>query len=149
MEYENPIQDRAQNLLYAQMGEVKYVAMRGAAARAYIKAEPGHFVALCWKRVVMFWAGVPREGSWGSEFARGLNFGFGSLCGLMGLALALKRGVPGAGMMAWAFLLVPLPYYLITVHARFRHPLEPLICVLGVYLFQSARRGAAKVGHAQ
>jgi hypothetical protein len=27
---------------------------------------------------------------------------------------------------------------LVTVHARFRHPLEPLICVLGVYLFQSA-----------
>jgi hypothetical protein len=30
------------------------------------------------------------------------------------------------------------PYYLVTVHARFRHPLEPLIAILGVYLFQSA-----------
>ena len=146
MEYDNPIQDRAQNLLYARMGEVGYVKMRGEAAKAYIKAEPGHFVGLCWKRVVMFWAGVPREGSWGSEFGRGLNFGFASLCGLMGLGLALKRRIRGAGLMAWAFLLVPLPYYFITVHARFRHPLEPLICVLGVYLFQSAERGGKKAG---
>jgi hypothetical protein len=26
----------------------------------------------------------------------------------------------------------------VTVHARFRHPLEPLIALLGVFLFQSA-----------
>jgi hypothetical protein len=29
-------------------------------------------------------------------------------------------------------------YYFVTVHARFRHPLEPLIAVLGIFLFQSA-----------
>ena len=43
-----------------------------------------------------------------------------------------------AGLFTWAFLLLPVPYYLVTVHARFRHPLEPLICILSVYLFQSA-----------
>ncbi len=41
--------------------------------------------------------------------------------------------------MAWAFLLLPLVYYGVAAHARFRHPLEPLMVVLGVYLFQSAR----------
>ena len=58
----------------------------------------------------------------------------------MGLALALRRRIPAASLFAWTFVLLPLPYYLITVHARFRHPLEPLICILGVYLFQSATR---------
>jgi hypothetical protein len=29
-------------------------------------------------------------------------------------------------------------YYGVAAHARFRHPLEPLIVILGVYLFQSA-----------
>ena len=57
----------------------------------------------------------------------------------MGLALALRRRMPAAGLFAWAFLLLPLTYYFITVHARFRHPLEPLIWVLGVYLFENAR----------
>ncbi len=51
---------------------------------------------------------------------------------------------PAAGLMAWAFVLLPIPYYLVTVHARFRHPLEPLICILGVYLFQTAGPRAAE-----
>ena len=74
------------------------------------------------------------------EYFRNLSFSFLSLCGLLGLGLALKRRVPGASLMAWMFLLVPLPYYLVTVQARFRHPLEPLIAVLGVYLFRSTGR---------
>ena len=54
--------------------------------------------------------------------------------------LALKQRIPGAVLFAWAFALLPLTYYFITVQARFRHPLEPVICVLSVYLFQSADR---------
>jgi hypothetical protein len=49
----------------------------------------------------------------------------------------LRRRVEGAGLFALCFLLVPIPYYLVTVQARFRHPLEPLIAILGVYLFRS------------
>ena len=55
-----------------------------------------------------------------------------------GLALALRRRVPAAWLFAAVFLLVPAAYYVVTVQARFRHPLEPLICILGVYLFRSA-----------
>jgi hypothetical protein len=67
-----------------------------------------------------------------------LNYSFISLAGLMGLALALKRHVVGSGLFLWAMLLVPIPYYLVMALPRFRHPLEPLLTVLGVYLFQSA-----------
>ena len=42
--------------------------------------------------------------------------------------------------MALAFLIYPLPYYFVTVQARFRHILEPLIMVLAVNLFQSAEK---------
>jgi len=65
------------------------------------------------------------------------------LCGLLGLGLMLRRRVPGAGLFLLAFLLVPLPYYLLTVQARFRHPIEPLIAVLAVYLFRSAEKNRA------
>jgi hypothetical protein len=33
----------------------------------------------------------------------------------------------------------------VTVQARFRHPLEPLIAVLAVYLFRSTQAKKAKV----
>jgi 4-amino-4-deoxy-L-arabinose transferase-like glycosyltransferase len=142
MEYYHPFQDSAQLRAYAQLGEVRYVARQGAAAKAVIAADPAHFAADVARRVYFFWTGVPHpsDEAWYNEVGRTLNFGFISLAGLFGLALALRRRVPAAGLFAWAFLLLPIPYYLVTVHARFRHPLEPLICILGVHLFQSADR---------
>jgi Dolichyl-phosphate-mannose-protein mannosyltransferase len=142
MEYFHPFQDPQQLRLYASMGEVRYVAMRGAAAKAIIAADPAHFAADVGRRIYFFWAGVPHpsDEAWYNEVGRTLNFAFISLAGLFGLALALRDRVPAAGLFAWAFLLLPIPYYLVTVHARFRHPLEPLITILGVYLFQSATR---------
>jgi len=138
MEYDHPSQSTDQLRLYAQMGEVRYAAMRGELARATIHADRGRFIANSLKRGYLFWAGVPSDVRWQLELPRLINFGFISLAGLLGLALALKEHIPGAWLFAWAFLLLPLPYYLVTVHARFRHPIEPLITVLGVYLFQSA-----------
>ena len=140
MEYLHPFQDPIQLHRYVEVGEVKYVAERGAAAKAYIAAHPGHFLADVARRIWFFWAGVPSDQAWYKEAPRTLNFAFLSSAGLLGLALALRNRVPAADFFAWAFLLLPIPYYIVTVHARFRHPLEPLIAILGVYLFQSAQR---------
>ncbi|HXP11613.1 MAG TPA: hypothetical protein VN828_24110, partial [Acidobacteriaceae bacterium] len=140
MEHNHPIQAPSQLRLYTRLGEIPYSKMRGEQAMAAILANPMLFAANTLKRVFFFWAGVPHPSSrteW-VEYARSLNFIFGSVCGLMGLALALYRKISGAALFAWAFLLLPLVYYAVAAHARFRHPLEPLIVVLGVYLFQSA-----------
>jgi hypothetical protein len=148
MEYDHPFQAPDQLRQYAAMGEVRYVAMRGAMAKQFIDEYPAHYAADVARRVIFFWAGVPHpsDEGWYNELGRSLNFAFISVAGLLGLALALYRRVPAAGLIAWAFVLLPLPYYLVTVHARFRHPLEPLICVLAVYLFQSADRTRAWSG---
>jgi hypothetical protein len=140
MEYDHPIQAPDQLRLYTAMGEIAYSKMRGQRAMASIRTDPGLFVENTLKRVFFFWAGVPHPASrteW-VEYARSLNFIFGSVCGLFGLALALQQKTPAAWLFAWAFLLLPLVYYGVAAHARFRHPLEPLIVILGVYLFQSA-----------
>ena len=141
MEYDHPIQAPDQLRLYTGMGEIAYSRMRGVQAWAEMRAHPGRFAENTLKRVFFFWGGVPHPASatpW-VEYARSLNFVFASVCGLLGLALALQRKVPAAGLLAWGFLLLPLVYYGVAAHARFRHPLEPLMVVLGVYLFQSAQ----------
>ena len=142
MEYYHPFQDPQQLRDYATLGEVGYVARQSAAARAFIAAHPAHFAADVARRAYFFWAGVPHpsDEAWYNEAGRTLNFAFISLAGLMGLVLALRHRIPAAGLFACAFLLLPMPYYIVTVHARFRHPLEPLIAILAVYLFQSAAR---------
>ncbi len=75
-----------------------------------------------------------------TEAVRTVDYALLSFAGLMGLVLALRRGVPGAWLFFWAFLLVPLIYYFVTVQARFRHPMEPMLLILAVYLFQSGER---------
>ncbi len=136
---------------YARVGEVQYVKQRGEMAKAYIAAHPKRFAKLSLKRFYFYWAGVPHpldRAPW-IEYFRELNFCLFSVTGLMGLALARERRVPAAGLFAWAFLLLPLTYYFITVQARFRHPLEPLIAILTVYLFQSAQPGRSFAARSQ
>jgi hypothetical protein len=139
MEYDHPAKDPQQLRLYGAMGEYRYAQMRGELAKRAIRADRWLFVRNTLKRLDFFWFGVPSaSGNMAGRFFRSLNFGFLSTAGLLGLLLALRRRVYGAWLFAFAFLTLPAVYYFVTVHARFRHPLEPLIAVLGVYLFQSA-----------
>jgi hypothetical protein len=132
---------------YKEMGEVAFVKERGDLAKAYIRAHKKHFALLSLKRFYFFWVSVPHPDDKRAflEDVRTWSFCFISLSGLLGLLLAIRRGVPGAILFAWAFALLPLTYYFVTAGARFRHPLEPLIATLAVYLFQSAelRRGCS------
>ena len=125
---------------YAELGEVAYSRMQGKRARAMIAADRGRFAREILLRFQFYWAGVPHPYDHGvlNEFVRQLNYSFLSVAGLLGLALSLHRRVPAAGLFAAAFVVLPLIYYLVTVQARFRHPLEPLITILAVYLFRSA-----------
>jgi hypothetical protein len=137
--------------LYRSMGELAYSKRQGERAKAIIAQDRGRFYGFIAKRVFMFWFGVPhsienypdgriKPGSLLTEAFRELNFGFVSLAGFFGLALAFRNRIPGTWLFFWALLLFPAVYYGVTVQARFRHPLEPFLTVLIVYLFQSAER---------
>ena len=142
MEYNHPYEAPDQMRLYKELGEVDYAKVRGRMARNYIASDPALFLRNSLKRGYFFWVSVPHPtgDKWYLEPFRVANFAFASLAGLFGLALALKRHIPAAWLFACAFVLIPLIYYFVTVHARFRDPLEPLIAILAVYLFQSAEK---------
>lgn len=137
-----PVQASApETVLYKQMGEAAYVKMQGDKAKAYISAHLGHYLLISLKRFYFYWAGVPHPaGHFWSNFFRELNYCFLSIAGILGLALSLRKRTPAAGLFLWAFLTIPLTYYFVTPGARFRHPIEPLIDIFAVYLFQSATR---------
>lgn len=139
MEYDHPNPDPEQYRLYAQMGELRYSAWRGELAKKAIRDDLPRFLRNCLLRVYFYWFGSPNPpGRASADFLRSLNYGFTSCAGLIGLALALRRRKAAAALFAAAFLLIPPAYYLIAATARFRHPLEPLIAILGVFLFQQA-----------
>ena len=129
-----------QTMLYKALGEYQYSKLQGQKANAYIAAHPAHYAAITLKRFYFYWVSVPhptgRHPS--NEYLRELNYCFFSITGILGLALSLRRRIPAAQMFLWAFLLLPLTYYLVIANARYRAPLEPLLCIFTVYLFQSA-----------
>jgi hypothetical protein len=127
-------------LEYKHLGEHVFVQREGQAAQVYIRSHKRQFAQLVLKRFYFYWVSVPHPiefGVWNEAF-RVLNYSFLCLASLLGLALALKERIPGAALFAWAFALLPLVYYFVTVQARFRHPLEPIMTILTVFLFQSA-----------
>ena len=131
--------------MYERMGEIRFAHMRQEQAKANLRAHPGLFVRWTIGRFFFFWDGTPHPPDRHpvQEYLRQLSYSFLSVCGLLGLGLMLRRRVPGAGLFALCFALVPLVYYAVTVQPRFRHPLEPLTAILAVYLFRSTepRRG--------
>jgi len=130
---------------YTQMGEAAFVRERGQLAKEYIRSHPGRFLELSLKRAYFYWVNVPHpaEKHWFLELLREATFSVLSVTGWLGLLLALRRKIPGAWLFFWAFVLMPVTYYFVTSGARFRHPLEPLLAVLSVYLFASVERSFA------
>ena len=78
---------------------VREDARRDGETGHWIRADPARFAVLSLRRLYYFWFGVvPHPGGRGfvNQYGRNLNFQFTSLVGLLGLALALRRHVPGA-----------------------------------------------------
>lgn len=125
---------------YVQWGEVRYAREKGEMGKRNLRARPDLFARYTLERIQFFWFCTPHppERHPVLEYLRVLQYAATSLAGLLGLALMLRRRVPGVGLFALAFLCVPLVYYAVTVQPRFRHPLEPLITICAVFLFRSA-----------
>jgi 4-amino-4-deoxy-L-arabinose transferase-like glycosyltransferase len=134
---------------YKTLGEVAYMKEKTAAAKANMSQHPERIIRWTIQRIYFFWASVPHpfERSPFLEYAREVNFGFLSVTGILGLLLSLKRRIAAAWLFAAIFLIQPIIYYAVTVQARFRHPLEPLIAIFTVFLFQSAQPRAPKALH--
>lgn len=129
--------------LFDRMGELNFCQWRGHMAVERIRRHPGPFLLLSLRRFYFFWADIPHayaRGKVWTEFFRSLNYQFASLVGILGIVLAVRRRVPAAPLFAMAFAVIPFLYYFTFAEARFRHPLEPLIVILAVYLFQSAEK---------
>ena len=131
---------------YVRMGEINFAHMRQRQAIANIRSEPRLIARWTVDRFFFFWEGMPHaaNGRPLQEYLREFSFSLISACGLLGLALMLHQRVEGAGLFAAVFVLVPLVYYFVTIQSRFRHPIEPLIAILGVYLFRSTQKSGTK-----
>jgi 4-amino-4-deoxy-L-arabinose transferase-like glycosyltransferase len=129
---------------FQAMGELPYIAMRKRQALDYIRAGYGRFAILCVRRLVYFWAGPPKDTQpeWIGAAKNSLFLAWSVLAfwGL-GRALGLRKansGKPGAWLLLWLFLLYPAVYYFVYCIPRYRHPIEPEMAILAVFVVAEA-----------
>jgi hypothetical protein len=140
-EYLHPTQNVHEMQRFQKLGEVGYVAERRREAMAFIREDYARFAGLSLKRFIYYWGGVPRS----SQIAalaplKNSIFLASSILAFWGLGRALRQRRPGAWLFFWLILLYPAVYYFVFPHPRYRHPIEPELGILMVYVVSEARK---------
>jgi 4-amino-4-deoxy-L-arabinose transferase-like glycosyltransferase len=145
MQYLHPSQNLTELRRYQQMGEIAYVAARKHEALEFIRADYGRFAWISVKRFIYYWGGLPRS----SEIPalapfKNSVFLASSVLAFWGLGRALRKRKPGAWLFLWLILSYAPIYYFVFPHPRYRHPIEPELGILIVYLISEAEPRASK-----
>jgi 4-amino-4-deoxy-L-arabinose transferase-like glycosyltransferase len=138
-EYLHPTQNVYEMRRYQQMGELAYIAERKREATAFIRGNPARFLRLCVTRFVYYWSGVPKL----SEIPaltplKNSLFLASTVLAFWGLGRALRKKQPGAWLFLWLIVSYPAAYYVVFPHPRYRHPIEPELGILIVYVVSEA-----------
>jgi 4-amino-4-deoxy-L-arabinose transferase-like glycosyltransferase len=121
--------------LYLELGEAGVNAVQLQEAKKWIFEHPKRFLVLTCRRFVYFWAGIPHQGL--KQIAN-LLFLCSALLAFGGLFLALKWRVQGAVLYLTLLLSYPVVYYITFTEPRYRHPIDPELAILAVFLLWSA-----------
>src|SRR5271155_4184413 len=127
---------------FQRLGEIAYEADCRRLAFDWIRANPRRFAVISMKRFFYYWNGVPRPtdslASW--DFRSSL-FLASSVLAIWGLVRAVRQKRLGAWLFAGLVLTYPTVYYFVFPHARYRHPIEPELFILAVFLLCEVRSG--------
>ncbi len=134
----HPTQSKPQMALYRQLGEQGYVAERKAEALAWIKADPARFVLISFRKAMYYWTGIPRGESRLVDITKNSLFTASSLLAFWGLLRAWRRRRHAVFVFASSLLVYPAIYYFVFPHARYRHPIEPEMLMLAVFVIAEA-----------
>lgn len=135
----------------ARLGELGFIAYHKKEAWEFVRQYPREFAELTLHRAWWFWDGTflrYQANEWWSPW----EFWPLSAIGWLGLLFVLTRRPPGWLLYAAALVVYPVPYYLAYPQAKYRHAIEPVLLLLGVYLAfvvwgEIARRGVAQPGN--
>jgi len=139
MAYLQPNLNRLELEKFQRMGELAYADSCKRMAFDWIHAHPARFAVISLKRFFYYWNGVPRAtGSVVPVDFRTSAFLASSVVALWGLGRALRQKRPWTWLFAGLVLTYPTVYYFVYPHARYRHPIEPELLILIVFLLSEA-----------
>ncbi len=140
---EHPANDRRAMQKFQELGELRFMTERGQQARQFIREHPSRFLDFTLKRVMYFWISPPQAaivGGYDLVVSRHMNYFLEAAFAFAGLWLTFYRRKPEAYLLAGFLLVYPLPYYIVSPYARYKHLIEPEMLLLIVYLLLESRR---------
>ena len=112
----------------------------------WTRLHPHHWLTRLFWPVIFDSSGTPRdEVIQALEQARTSLFLATSLLAFGGLFFAIRNRVHGVFLFASLLIFYPLVYYVSFPHPRYRHPIDPMLTMLAVYLFTQAKPRATKL----
>jgi hypothetical protein len=141
MAYLQPNLNKLELEKFQQMGEIAYAERCKRIAFDWIRTHPVRFAVISLKRFFYYWNGVPRAtNSLAPVDFRTSAFLAISVLALWGLGRALRQKRPAAWLFAGLVLTYPTIYYFVFPHARYRHPIEPELVILIVFLLSEIKQ---------
>ena len=140
---EHPGNDPASMRRFQELGEIRFMDEKKAEFNRFIREHPGKFLWSSLERVGYFWAAPPQTvivAGYDLWIARHVEFLLAALSAFAGLALALRRRNRYGWLLAPFLLVYPLPYYLVNPFQRYKHPIEPVMLLLIVYLLWESKK---------
>ena len=139
---EHPGNDPVAMKRFQELGEIGFMHEKSQELRRFILRNPGKFVVFTIERVWYFWA-APRQATIVNGYdlwvARHVEFALAAVFAFAGLILTFVRRNPYRWLLAPFLLIYPLPYYLVNPFPRYKHPIEPVMTILIVYLLAESR----------
>jgi 4-amino-4-deoxy-L-arabinose transferase-like glycosyltransferase len=128
---------------FQELGELGFMAEKKLQVRQFIREHPERFLWFTAERAVYFWIAPPQAAivaGYDLMISRHTNFLLGAIFAFAGLWLTIRNRKRGAFLLACFLLIYPLPYYLVMPFPRYKHPIEPEMLLLIVYLFWEASK---------
>lgn len=139
---EHPGNDPVAMRRFQETGELAFMEEKQREFRQFVREHPAQFLKFTLERAAYFWMGTPQTTIVdGYDLVVARHTGFLIMTGLAfaGLWLSFRHRKSGSFLMASLFFVYPLPYYLVNPFPRYKHPIEPAMILLTVYLLWEAR----------
>jgi 4-amino-4-deoxy-L-arabinose transferase-like glycosyltransferase len=146
MAYLQPNLNKLEFERFKRMGELAYAEDCKRLAFEWVRENPGRFAIVSLKRFFYYWNGVhkPSDSHLPWDFRNSLFLAW-SVLAIGGAMRAVRQKVHGAWLFAGLILTYPTTYYFVFPHARYRHPIEPELLILAVFLlFEAGTRSGTE-----
>jgi hypothetical protein len=139
---EHPGNDPVSMRRFHELGEIRFMDEKKQEFHEFVREHPWQFAWFSLERVWYFWVAPPQAtivAGYDLWVARHVEFLLAGLFAFAGLVLTFLRKNRYAWLLAPFLIVYPLPYYLVNPFPRYKHPIEPVMLMLIVYVLWEAK----------